>query len=124
MEEIIKIVGIVSLIVAIATGVTAVVCHFLAAQLNASREEMRALRVALEKDPSPAQVGQALRHWPEATKFGESMQLVELRKGAHGEELKRAERTEKLKGLVRVLFFFTAIGMALFITGQILAGRV
>ncbi len=124
MEEIIKIVGLVGLIVAIATGVAAVVCHFLAIQLNTSREEMRALRVALEKEPSPAQLGEALRLWPEATKYNGGMQLAELRKGAHGQELIRAERTEKLKGLVRVLFFIAVIGIVLFIAGQVLAGRV
>jgi urea transporter len=123
MEDIFKIAGPIGLIVAIATALGAVFAHLFAIQLHNSREEMRRLRVGLEKDPSPAQMGEALRMWPEATKFTGAMQMGELRKNAHAAEMSRASKAENIKGMVRVFFFISAIGIVLFIVDKILASR-
>jgi hypothetical protein len=122
MQEIFKTIGPIGLIAGIATAIAAVFCHIFAIQLSASREELRKLRVALERDPSPGQLGEALKMWPDAGKYAQGQKVQELVKQAHIEEGKRAHRNESVKGAVRVLFFLSAMGFALFIA-SIFLGR-
>lgn len=121
MEEIFKIVGPIGLIAAIAAAVTAVICHIVAMQLSQQREELRVLRVALERDPSPGQLAQAVRMWPEVGKYSPNMQKAELVKKAHEEEIKRAQKTESIKGLVRTMFFVAAFALALYVASIFIA---
>lgn len=122
MQEIFKTAGPIGLIVGIATAIGAVFCHIIAIQLSASREELRKLRVALERDPSPGQLGEALKMWPDAGKYSQGQKVQELVKQAHIEEGKRASKNESVKGAVRVLFFVAVMGVALFIA-SIFLGR-
>ncbi|MEQ1821128.1 MAG: hypothetical protein ABL949_01325 [Fimbriimonadaceae bacterium] len=122
MQELFKTLGPIGLIAGVAMAVGAVLCHIFAIQLSASREELRKLRVALERDPSPGQLGEALKMWPEAAKYAQGQKVQELVKQAHIEEGKRAHRNESVKGAVRVLFFISAMGFALFIA-SIFLGR-
>ena len=102
--------------------VGAIICHIVAIQLSASREELRKLRVALERDPSPGQLGEALKMWPDAAKYSQGQKVQELVKQAHLEEGKRASKNETVKGGVRVLFFISVMGIAIFVAG-IFLGR-
>lgn len=123
MEEVFGVIGPIALISAIGTAVVAVICHIIAYQSNQSREEMRVLRVALERDPSPAQLAQAIRMWPEAGKFSPNLQKTELVRRAHEEEGKRAAKTEMIKGLVRTIFFISAFAAALYVASLFLRPR-
>lgn len=122
MQEIFKTAGPIGLIVGIATAMGAIICHIIAIQLSASREELRKLRVALERDPSPGQLGEALKMWPDAAKYSQGQKIQELVKQAHIEEGKRASKNESVKGGVRVLFFISVMGIAIFIA-SIFLGR-
>jgi hypothetical protein len=115
MEAILHTVAPIALIIAIACIVAAVCIHIVAAQTHGSRETLRALRVALERDPTPSQIGEALQMWPEASKYAVNQQKLELIKCAHNEETKRAQKTEVLKGLVRTIFFVAAFAGAVYV---------
>ena len=121
MNELFKTIGLIGMIAAIGTALGAVLCHLIAIQLSKSREELRRLRVALERDPSPGQLGEAMMMWPETAKYSQSQKLVELVKQAHLEEGRRAEKTETVKGAVRVLFFISTVGIAIYIASIFLA---
>lgn len=81
------------------------------------------LRVGLERDPTPAQLAQAIRLWPEAGKFSPNLQKTELVRRAHEEEGKRAAKTEMIKGLVRTIFFISAFAAALYVASLFLRPR-
>lgn len=115
MEAILHTVAPIALIIGIACIIAAVLIHIVASQTHASRETLRALRVALERDPSPAQIGEALQMWPDASKYAVGQQKMELIKCAHTEETKRAQKTEMLKGLVRTIFFVAAFAGAVYV---------
>lgn len=123
MEEVFGVIGPIALISAIGTAVVAVICHIIAYQSNQGREEMRVLRVGLERDPTPAQLAQAIRMWPEAGKFSPNLQKTELVRRAHEEEGKRAAKTEMIKGLVRTIFFISAFAGALYVASLFLRPR-
>ena len=123
MEQVFATIGPIALIASIAMAVAAVICHIIGIQLTQQREEIRVLRVALERDPSPGQLAQAIRIWPEVGKYSANMQKVELVKKAHEEENKRAQKAEMIKGLVRTIFFVSAFAMALYIASIFLRPR-
>ena len=122
MQDIARNVGPIALIAAIALLVAGIIIFIISMQLASSREELRALRVALERDPTPAQLGEAIKMWPEAGKYSQNQQKSELIRKAHDEETKRAQKNEDLKGLSRTIFFVAAFSGALYVA-SIFLGR-
>lgn len=122
MEDIARTVGPIALIVAIASLVAGIIIYVLSMQVGANRETLRALRVALERDPTPSQLGEAIKLWPEAGKFSQNQQKNEMVRRAHEDETKLAQKTEMMKGMSRSVFFLSAFTGALFIA-SIFLGR-
>ena len=94
------------------------VAYFISRQLHNDREQLRQLRVSLEKGPSPAQMGEGLRMWPEIGKFPQNLQIQEMVKRASIDENRRAERVEVVMGIVRFIGFLAFIGIALIVAGM------
>jgi len=122
MQEIARTVGPIALIAGIGCIVAGAIIYIISTQLATSREEMRKLRVALERDPTPAQLGEAIKLWPEAGKYSPNQQKPELIRRAHEEETKRAQKNEMMKGLSRTMFFVGAFAGALYVA-SIFLGR-
>src|SRR5688572_30665689 len=89
-------------------------------QLSASREELRLLRVALERDPSPGQLGQALQMFPQAAQYPQTHRVGEMVKQAHVEETRRADKVERMMGITRSFFSLAALGGAIFVASLFL----
>lgn len=123
MQDIAKTIGPIALIAGICCVVAAIIIYVISNQLSTSREEMRKLRVALERDPTPGQLGEALKMWPEAGKYSGNQQKPELVRRAHEEETKRAQKCEMMKGLTRTMFFVGAFAGALYVA-SIFVGRM
>ena len=87
-------------------------------QLNQNREELRTLRMSLERTPSPAQIGEGMRMWPDVAQFPENLRITEMIKLAAKEEGRRAERVEVVMGYFRLIGFFAFIGVALVVAGM------
>jgi hypothetical protein len=103
----------------IAVGVVgAIITYILARQISGSREELRVLRIALERDPSPVQVGQALRLWPDVAQLPKNIQPGEMVKRAHVDEGKRAERAEATLGICRTFIAIAVVGIAIVLMGR------
>jgi len=115
VAKILEVAGPIGGLAALAFLVVAGLGHVLARQVAMNRETMRKLRVALEHDPSPGQLGQALALWPEAAKYPPTPQRQELVKQATLEERRRADRTELIKGWVRVFLGLAFLGVALYV---------
>jgi hypothetical protein len=96
----------------------AVTAFVLARQLSASREDIRKLRVALERDPSPNQLGEALTMWPEVKQYPQTHQLAEMVNRAHKEEGKRAERYQVTMGISRFFVALAVLGAGIWIAGR------
>lgn len=105
----------IGLLLAIGTAIGGIVCFILSIQLMNRREELRKLRVALEKDPTPGQLAQAAQTWPETGPYTGNMLKAEYVRRAHEEESKRANTAEVVKGWVRSLFFVSVVGLAVFL---------
>lgn len=97
----------------LATGIV----YYIAYQLGKDREELRTLRVSLEKNPTPAQIGQGIRMWPEVSQFPSGLQIQEMIKRANTEENRRAERVQVVLGYFRLIGFIAFIGVALIVAG-------
>lgn len=106
-------------LVCLAMVVAAVGGHLYARGAASEREVVRSLRVALERDPSPTQLSQAMRRWPEAGRYPEAHQRQELIKQSQLEEGRRANNTELIKGVVRVCIGIAVLGAAIFLAAQI-----
>lgn len=115
VENILEVAGPIGGLAALAFLVLAGLGHLFARQVAMSRETVRTLRVALEHDPSPGQIGHALSLWPEAAKYPPTPQRQELVKQATLEERRRADRTELIKGWVRVFLGLAFLGAALYV---------
>lgn len=116
--KILEVAGPIAGILVIAELVAAGVMHLLARQTAENRETMRKLRVALEHDPSPGQLGQALQMWPEAAKYPPTVQRQELVKQATLAEHNKADRTEFIKGVVRFLLGLAFLCAVIFIMSR------
>lgn len=95
----------------------AAVAYVIARQFSAGREEMRTLRVALERSPTQAQLGQGMQLWPEAAQYPETVRLGEMIKRAHQDESRRAEKAEMSLGVCRSFVGLAVVGVALVILG-------
>ena len=89
VENILAIAGPIGGLVAVVAVVLALIGHLYGRQVSIGRETVRKLRVGLEHDPSPGQLGQALRLWPEAAKYPGNNQRIELVKQANLDEARR-----------------------------------
>jgi hypothetical protein len=103
MNEFVKIAGPISLPVAIGAFVIAGIIYFIAKNVGDQREVLRTLRTALERDPSPQQIGQALQMWPDAKQFPGQHQLNELRRMARDAENAKAKSFEVGKAFSRIV---------------------
>lgn len=118
-ENILAIAGPIGGLVAVVALVLALIGHLYGRQVSEGRETVRKLRVGLEHDPSPGQLGQALRLWPEAAKYPGNNQRIELVKQAQLDEARRANQFEFVKGLVRMCLGVVFIGVVLYILSMI-----
>lgn len=115
MEQFFNVARPISLPLAIGAMVAGIITYWIARQLSASREELRVLRVALERDPSTSQLAQALRLWPGVAQYPPTHQTQEMVKRAHQEETRRAEKTEATMGIVRTFFALAALAGAIYV---------
>src|SRR5687768_2426513 len=115
MQQVIDFLRPVALPFAIVMAVIAGIIFFIATRMGETREVMRTLKAALDRDPSPAQIGQALQMYPQASQFPGQHQLNELRRLAREDENKRARTFEAIKGWSRVFLAFAVLGAAAFI---------
>ena len=93
------------------------IVYYISHELKKNREELRALRVSLERNPSPAQIGAGMRMFPDAVKFPENLRIQEMVKRAAQDESKRAERIEVIMSYVRFIGILTFIGVGLIVAG-------
>ena len=93
------------------------VVYYISRQLHAYREDLRALRVSLERNPSPGQIGAGLQKWPDIAHFPENLRIQEMIKRANQDENKRAERVEIVLSYTRFIGFLAFIGIALIVAG-------
>lgn len=96
------------------SGLMLWICHM----GSQSREQLRELRHALEKDPSPAQLNEARRLWPDASKLPGKYEVDDLKRRALEAEMKRANSFELSKGTLRVFLFVMGLGIALHLVGR------
>jgi hypothetical protein len=122
MEEIARTVGPIALIASIASVVAGAIIYLLSTQVAQNRETLRKLRVALERDPTPSQLGEAMKIWPESAKFTAALQKTEMVRLAHNDETKLAQKNEMMKGMSRSVFFLAAFAGAIFVA-SIFLGR-
>ena len=115
MDQFVDIVKPLSLPLAIAGLVLAGIVYLFAKQMGEKREVVRVLKSALDRDPSPAQIGQALNTWPEAKSMPPKHQLDEVRRLAREYEAKQAHSFEVAKGLSRFFLALMVLGIVLFI---------
>ena len=94
------------------------VAYFISRQLANDREQLRTLRVGLERNPSPAQMGEGIKLWPEIANYPANLQVQEMVKRANLDENRRAERVEVTMGIVRFIGFLAFIGVALVVAGM------
>ncbi|MBX7133314.1 MAG: hypothetical protein K1X67_11620 [Fimbriimonadaceae bacterium] len=119
VENILAIAGPIGGLVAVVAVVLALIGHLYGRQVSIGRETVRKLRVGLEHDPSPGQLGQALRLWPEAAKYPGNNQRIELVKQANLDEARRANQFEFVKGVVRMCIGIAFLGVVLYILSMI-----
>ncbi len=101
-------------------AVVAAVCTYLnARRIMTGREEVRRLRIALESEPSPAVLSQALKLWPQAARYPETQQPGELKLLANKEEGRRAQRAEVSMTMTRWFVGLSFLGAALFVASLI-----
>lgn len=118
MKEVMGVLAPIALTVGIGCLVGGIIGFIVSLQMMKDREIFRELRVALERDPTPGQLAEARRRWPDTGQFSGNMLKGEYVKRAHQEEMRKADRAEKIKGWVRSLFFVAVIGVALFFVGN------
>jgi hypothetical protein len=92
--------------------------YYISRQLSKDREQLRTLRVSLERDPSPGQIGSGLRMWPDVARFPANLQVQEMIKRASQDENRRAERVEVTLSVTRFIACLAFIGIALAVAGM------
>ena len=115
MEKAIDIAIQIAPILAIAAVVAAIIMWVIGKRISDNRELLRSLRVALDRDPSPAQISEAIRMWPEATQYPGHHQVDELRRIARDDETKRAKNFEMAKKGSRVFATIAFLAVAIYI---------
>lgn len=113
MDQVLDIAGKVAIPLVIAGIIAAAITYWFARGLSASREAMRKLRTALERDPTPAQLAESLRTWPSAGSLPGQHQVNEFKRLAGIEENKRATRFEASKSLCRFFVILAFVGVVL-----------
>lgn len=122
-QKIFEIAGPIGGLAAIGAVVAAILTFLMSKQASQSREEMRKLKIALERDPSQAQLSQALALWPAAGQYPATQQLIEFRKQALNEESRRADRVEQIKGVMRFFAFVAFLGIAIYVSSLFLGKK-
>ena len=111
MKETLQTATPIALIGAIVCLVGAAMIYLIATRIAASRDSLRTLRSALERDPSPSQLAEARRMYPSVSQTAEKLQQSEFARQTHIDEAKLSARFEQSKGLSRMcigagVFFF------------------
>lgn len=105
------------MIVMICFAVSAAVTYFLALRIAAVRDEMRTLRSAFERDPSPAQINEGRRMWPQVAQTAEKFQVGEMKKLALVDEGKLSQRFEVGKAAARSQVILSVVCAAVYLFG-------
>lgn len=96
----------------------AAITYWIARQFGAQREEMRALRVAVEHAATPEYIRKCVARWPDLSQYPATVQQGEMVKRTNIEEGKLAQRKESALSYTRIWVFVAFIGVALIVTGQ------
>jgi hypothetical protein len=104
--------------IGIAAAVAAIVNIVVARVVASSREELRQLRVALEQKPTPAQLGQAMRLWPDIAQVPEALRLGEMVKRGAREEAKKVERIATWYGFARLFATIVFLAAVVIVAGM------
>ncbi len=118
MEPVMKIALPLGWPLAILGVVGAVITYVIAQQFAKSREELRALRVAMEHSPTPEHIRKCIALWPDLSQYPSTVQQGEMVKRTTIEEGKRAQRKEATLTYTRICVFVAVVGVALIVTGQ------
>jgi hypothetical protein len=117
MKEVLQTATPIALIGGIVCLIGAALIYLVATRVAASRDELRKLRTALERDPSPAQHAQARGMWPIVSQTAEKLQQSEFVRHAHHDEAKLSARFEQMKGLSRVCIGFGVVFFGIYLLG-------
>lgn len=119
MKEVLNIAGPISLIITFVCIVGAAVSYWLALQVSQGREQVRQLKTAFERDPTPGDYAKALRLWPSAATLPQKLQRDEIKRLASNDELKRAQRFESGKALSRFFLIITFFALVIYIVSRV-----
>ncbi|GJQ54150.1 MAG: hypothetical protein HKUEN07_07190 [Rhodocyclaceae bacterium] len=117
MKEFLQTVTPIAMIGMIVAIVGAGLLYFLALRIGASRDELRKLRSVLERDPGPSHLADARRRWPEVSEIAEKLQVGEMRRLAHRDEMKLSQSFESGKAASRVCIGAAVVLGILFAVG-------
>lgn len=120
MEDYFKIAAPIALPVGICAVVAAVVAFVMAKQLQGRREALRKLRIAIESDPTPVQLGEAQKLWPEVLQYPQSQQRSQMIQLANKTEAKRADSAEGAMTFSRLLSALAVLCFALVVAAKII----
>lgn len=113
MNEILQTMKPIALFGMIGMFIAGALAFWIATRVGATRDELRKLRSALERDPSPMQLSEARRRWPQTSQIAEKLQTSEMRRLASADEMALSQSFERGKALSRVLigfgFFFGVV---------------
>lgn len=89
--------------------------YWIALRIGASRDELRKLRSALERDPSPMQLNDARKRWPQVAQIAEKLQTSEMRRLASADEMMLSQSFERGKAMSRVLIGFGVFCLVIYV---------
>lgn len=117
MKEILQTATPIAMILMIIMIVAAAVMYFIALRIAATRDSYRVLRTALERDPSPAQINEARRNWPQVAQISEKLQVGEMKRLALQDEGKLSQKFEVGKATCRTFVILAVVCAAIFAFG-------
>lgn len=115
MQEVLNVLRPIALIVGIASVIGAAVVYWFGLQISTGREQVRKLKVAMERDPSPGDIAAALRLFPAIGSTPPKFQQDELKRVLKEEEMKRGKSFENFKALSRFFVIIAFIAVVLFL---------
>ncbi|MFN8220966.1 MAG: hypothetical protein U0S12_12650 [Fimbriimonadales bacterium] len=115
MQEVLNVLRPISLIVGIASVIGAAVVYWFALQVSAGREQVRKLKVAMERDPGPGDIAAALRLFPAIASTPQKFQQDEFKRVLKEDEMKRGKSFETFKAFARFFVIIAFVAVVLFL---------